>query len=673
MSTQKPPPGSAESGSRRFLRDFALGLILVLASAGALAFLRSVSGYRAFALDEGAVDLVARADPAERTKRGGLKLLKRGRDEDRIELGQVEVAPGRSYLLVARVTAGKGMALVALTPGEQVARWRFRRQPGDKESARVVRADELPEEVRLAALNAGDRAVEVPTLVLYPLAHARRWLDSAAAALLLLAPLGFLLVHRRRLLRGLREPRGPDDAVFALLLFGLCLFCFHRAPVNQAIDTRYMTVVSHGFLRTGEIALPDNFQPRGSRYWIQEIGGRRFHFQSPAPSVLDAPTVAVFEAFGVSPVAGDGEYDPRAELRIQTFQAALLAAALCVVLYGIARARDLSPLVALGWTTAFAAGTQILSTVSRPYWTHAWGVLLTAAALLLLLRPPRGRETLSVALAATCTAWVFYCRAPAVLSVMGLTFVAWLLHRWRRFWLFAAVGSAWAGLLALFSLRVYDLLLPPYMFAAQVESGRLDVARVGRYVYPNYLLGSWFSPGRGLFVYTPILVAVLWLVASRWRRLPSKPLALTALAVFLGHTWLLVHTHTWLAGASYGARQFADVIVWFFLLAVLASEARAARPATGPTWRRRLALVFGALLVAASVFVNVRGAVARETWQWNLVRRIEGWGVPEGREPFVGPAWAWSWRYPQFLAGLVPPPPSADRGPEPEPEPEPEG
>jgi peptidoglycan/LPS O-acetylase OafA/YrhL len=116
--------------------------------------------------------------------------------------------------------------------------------------------------------------------------------------------------------------------------------------------------------------------------------------------------------------------------------------------------------------------------------------------------------------------------------------------------------------------------------------------------------------------------------------------------------WLLAQTSVWAGGQSYGARQLSDVLVWFFVLGVLAVEVVASEwPETG---RRRRLWLGGSLaaLLAFSIFVNARGAYSKATWRWNTFDRPPAWALQGGRSRF-DPSWVWNWRYPQFMAGLL--------------------
>jgi len=112
---------------------------------------------------------------------------------------------------------------------------------------------------------------------------------------------------------------------------------------------------------------------------------------------------------------------------------------------------------------------------------------------------------------------------------------------------------------------------------------------------------------------------------------------LTALDITVGASviasWMLVSAFpSWWAGWSYGPRFLTDVmpmILWF-LPPVLAAMAD----------RRRVGLaIVATLLIAVSIAIHARGALAPSTAEWNW--RPTDIGVDRGR--------LWDWSDPQFL------------------------
>ncbi|MGH6890778.1 MAG: hypothetical protein ACREEP_00820, partial [Dongiaceae bacterium] len=107
----------------------------------------------------------------------------------------------------------------------------------------------------------------------------------------------------------------------------------------------------------------------------------------------------------------------------------------------------------------------------------------------------------------------------------------------------------------------------------------------------------------------------------------------------------------WDGGGSIGPRYLTDILPWLVLLAILGVRARADATGAPSTARRRLStyaeLVAGLLLLALSVFINGRSATSHAVWVWSAYLTPD----PEERRPRI-----MDWRYPQWLAGMIPPP-----------------
>jgi hypothetical protein len=328
--------------------------------------------------------------------------------------------------------------------------------------------------------------------------------------------------------------------------------------------------------------------------------------------------------------------------RILAAIAAFLAALLCAVLYHLARL-FLRPLSALAATGLCAFGTQVFSSLSRPYWTHSWAVLLLTLALYLVLSPRLGRHPAAHVAAATLLSWAVACRPIYAISAAMVTALVFVRYRRGFPWL-VATGAVWLGLLLFASFRMFGGL-SPYV---SVDAGLFESAGPGLGRIADGALGTLISPARGLLLYVPLAAWVLWETARQWRRLPSRSLAKIALAAFVLH-WLTISAFpVWWGGQSFGPRLLVDALPWLFLLGVLAVAARY-EGEDRRSWSPASAAVL-AVVAALSVTVNTRGAVARETWAWRSWER-----PPRSTASFFEPAWAWNWRYPQFTAGLLPP------------------
>lgn len=566
-------------------------------------------------------------------------------------LAGVELTEGQSRLVVIGVADGAGFGLQINDRQTrkviEILRVPSRANPG--EHFVVLDSRRLPAAIQLVVWNRGRSELVIEGVELRDLRPGYRWARRLAWLIGPVLLIVLLAIHRQGLARYFFDGGGAEveypqrrwDIAVVALVFLFCFSVFYRSPVQQILDSKFITAVSHSLITNGSLALPANFVP-GRRvdkiYALQRVDGKIYHSFSSAPAVLNVPFVALYEVAGISPVTSEGEFLSHNELRILRFAAAAVAAALCGVFFLTARVW-LPPGLSLGLTLVFAFGTQIYSSISRPYWSHSWSSLLLATALFLLVSPRWKDRSGAYVLMSTLLCWAYFCRPPMSLAILG---VALLILVTRRAFLgpFLVTGGIWASLFVLYSWRTFGSWLPPYFMSSHLESGRLAGGLLLS-SYPKGVLGTLVSPGRGLFVYVPIFVLILWIVIRRWKWIPDKALAVTALGVGFAHWQLFSLFRNWWGGQSFGPRLMSDLVPWFFLLAVLGVAAmRAARFAGEFRWTS-LKRVGVALIVTISIFINMRGAISMEAQR--------GAGI-------------WNWRYPSFLAGIIPHPHATPAG-----------
>ena len=423
---------------------------------------------------------------------------------------------------------------------------------------------------------------------------------------------------------------GHHDRLIALLLLVICALAYHRAPAHQVYDWRYVTAVSHSLLHEGRLSLPRELLNH-SKYRLQEIEGKVYHLFPAAPAVLNVPLLALYEGLGTSIYDETGRFDLSAERRVLRVGAALVTAGTVALLYLVARF-----FLGAGWavplTLVFAFGTSLFSTASRPYWSHAWAVFFLSLGMFCLLAPASRRPWLRDAVGATALSWSFFCRPPLALAVLALALFV-VLGRRRRLLPLALVGGGWAALFVGHSVWVFGQLLPPYFGTAHASSGRLELAYLLR-VNSEAALGTLFSPARGLFFFTPILLVILLALVWGWRALDRRQrrLAKLGLGVMLAHWHLVSSFRPWTGGASFGPRLFTDLLPWFLVLGAMAMGATLARAAAGARLGARRWAAVALLMTLASLFIHSRGATERLT--------TRHWGI-------------WNWRFPPFMLGVI--------------------
>jgi hypothetical protein len=241
-------------------------------------------------------------------------------------------------------------------------------------------------------------------------------------------------------------------------------------------------------------------------------------------------------------------------------------------------------------------------------------------------------------LLASLLSWMYFVYPLYSVHLVGVSIYILLFHR-RQFNKFAVTGLAWLSGLILYSWHNFGQVLPNYF-----KGGRLGFT--GIWVA---LPGNLISPSRGLLVFVPVIFFVAYLLIRYRANLCCRRLVILALSIVGGHLVIVSSFAHWWGGHSFGPRFTTGTVPWIVFLAILGlaamSQSRVHQAGIGRL-KQRLALSIGVILLAAGVFANARGALSAETLAWNS-RPLN---VDEHPERL------WSWRYPQFLAGLLPPP-----------------
>lgn len=467
------------------------------------------------------------------------------------------------------------------------------------------------------------------------------------------------------------------DFLNGALIFVLSLLVFWFSPVHQVTDSQYSMLLSESLLRHRSFVLDgfnlprlepnvstrDHYVMNGDIWQLELAQGHIYYYFPPGSSILSLPFVTVANALGISAANSDGTYNLENEKRIQTAQAAILMALLATVFYFTSRL--ILPHV---WSVVIALaggfGTQIWSTASRGLWSHTWAAFLTASIIYFLVAGEVGRRNINPLVMASLLAWLYFVRPIGSIVAGAMTIYILFFHR-DLFVRYAITGILWlAGFIA-YSLIHFERPLPSYYQAGRLRFDLLPVA----------LAGNILSPSRGLFVYVPALLFVIYLVIRYRKHLPLNRLVGLSLAIcglhilfasMFANLW-----GDWWGGASFGPRYSTEIVPWFVLLTILGLKGRMmadehfaaeaitpvdslpdARVSMFPARNRLLArgeIVIGALLLGLSILVNARGATSWDTWKWSQ---------PSTDQQLR--ALLWDWRHPQFLAGLQSPAPPVE-------------
>ncbi|HKZ01375.1 MAG TPA: hypothetical protein VJ180_04005, partial [Pyrinomonadaceae bacterium] len=443
------------------------------------------------------------------------------------------------------------------------------------------------------------------------------------------------------------------------------------------------------------VSTRDQYVMNGDIWQLELARGHIYYYFPPGSSILSLPFVTVSNALGISAANTDGTYNPENETRIQTTLAAILMAFLAAVFYFTSRLilpQVWSVLIAL----AGSFGTQIWSTASRGLWSHTWAAVLTGLIVYFLVAGEVGRRKINPILVASLLAWLYFVRPNG--SIVGSAVTVYIFFFQRELSArYALTGALWLAGFVAYSWIHFGKPLPSYYRAGRLRFDLLPVA----------LAGNILSPSRGLFIYVPALLFVVYLLIRYRKSLPLNRLVGLSLAICALHILFASMFANlwgdWWGGASFGARYTTELVPWFVLLTVLGWKGRmtardlckpgsanrltderldyTARVAatkaipstkshesheiTQKTFRagfsntkqgaqaRRFAykteIVAALLLLGLSIFINARGATSLDTWKWSQ---------PSTDQQLR--AQLWDWRHPQFLAGLQPPAPPVE-------------
>ena len=426
--------------------------------------------------------------------------------------------------------------------------------------------------------------------------------------------------------------------IAGLLLLVITGAVFMLSHNRQIADSKYSMLVSESLLhhRTFTLdnyAFPDAKEPNApgwhGSYQLQLKNSHVYYYLPPGSPILSLPWVALMNVAGISAANPDGTYNPRGERIIQASLASLLMAAFAVLIFFSGRL-----LLPLSWSLliAFGAafGTQVLSTASRGVWSDTWGILLVGIVVWMLLANESGCQIRPMLLA-TLLAWSYIVRPTNSLAVIAVTVYMFLFCR-AMLVRYLVAGAAWLGAFIAYSWYHFDQTLPDYYLASRLTFQSFWIA----------LAGNLISPSRGLLVFVPIVIFVMYLLVRYASDLPFRRLAVLSLAIVVAHLVVISGFPHWWGGHGFGPRFTTGLIPWFVLLAILAVKANLAwrekHDIGSQRWRAEVA--FGALLLLISVGINARGAMNGATAVWNQ----KPVNVDEHPERI------WDWKHPQFLA-----------------------
>ena len=422
-------------------------------------------------------------------------------------------------------------------------------------------------------------------------------------------------------------------ALIFLVVFGVYLY----SPIIISSDSRWVIPTAESLMTEGNTDL-DEFAETAQPNYAYSVVQANDHIYSLFPIGTVVVALPFVQLYSVAPqlfdiVPGFRSMAERVQRRtkraptvldaaplLERFVGSLTAALTAVTLFALALlslGHGQSTFVAL----VFAFGTSSWSIASRGLWQHGPSMLFLSLALLTLVRAEvRGRPVILSGVFLACA----YVIRPTNAIPLAL-FSLYILHRFPR------ERLGYLGALALplvpwfmYNFAIYDTPLSPYYLPGR--EGYSTTVRAA-------LWGHLFSPGRGLFVYSPVLLFALIALAQAFRRGTGTACSALLVACIFLHWIVVAYFPRWWGGHSYGPRLMSDMIP--FLMTGIIPLLHTWR-SVGMSRIGKLALM---IALAMSFLMHARGAWSYEPHLWN--------SKPSNVD--LHPERVWDWRDPPFL------------------------
>jgi Dolichyl-phosphate-mannose-protein mannosyltransferase len=284
-------------------------------------------------------------------------------------------------------------------------------------------------------------------------------------------------------------------------------------------------------------------------WFLQRINGHVVSAYPPWAGVLAVPVYLLPVLAGVSPQA--------AMIHDLEKLSATLITALSVILLLWTLRRLTSEGIAWSVAIVYAFGTSSFSSSSQALWQHGPSQLFLTLTIYWLVK---GRDQPKFsAYAGLALGSAIICRPSNAFIVIPIAAYVLLRHRDQ------IIGFCLAALPPFLGFVTYNTIYNGSPLSIGFPGGNIDPLRlisVGAYMFqtPLYegLAGVLVSPGRGLFVYSPIfLVSVVGIAMIWWQpeQVLLKCLSFAPVTIIL----LTSKWAVWWGGGSYGPRLLADI------------------------------------------------------------------------------------------------------------------
>lgn len=396
--------------------------------------------------------------------------------------------------------------------------------------------------------------------------------------------------------------------IIASCLFLLVLFVHGNSRVIVATDSMWSVYLAQSFIKDGDLILDEyrSLAKERKNYGLRKRKGQFYSYFPVGTALMATPFIWAYNQ-SLPNIAEVLPGFPRgksvAELSAENMNLALQRViassfvALTVVIIFIFASQYLSlyPAAFVALVAAFCS--PLWSTASRGLWQHGPSALLISLAMLFTSRVKR--EPILAGFSGALMAFAYVVRPTN--AVAFLCFGAFLLISNREAFRIYVISALLIFIPFLtFSYDFFSRILPPYYNANRLHIG---------WHVPQALMANLFSPNRGLFFLSPILLPALLTMYKTLRSFEITSFSFTVLLAFAGHLLAVSLFPEWWGGHAFGPRYMTETVpyvCYFFIIWLQTVKLE----------RMKAALL--ALALVISFFIHYQGATDFKTFLWNV-------------------------------------------------------
>lgn len=418
-----------------------------------------------------------------------------------------------------------------------------------------------------------------------------------------------------------------------VFLFILIFFIYHLSPVITSSDS--ITVISSAtsIITEGNADLNEYpiFNAAPLPYQVEKINDRLYPYYPIGAIVFFTPFVLffnlsykiLFHSDLIELLYGDPQ------LGLEKFIASVINAFVIYIFYLLAlKATKNNIARSLIASLIFALCTSMWSMSSRALWQHGPSILMMVASIYILITAEQEKKQgKNIPYIGLFMAAAYTIRPTNFLPALLFTVYVFLYHR-RQLWRFLFYALLVAVPFFIYNLSVYHQLLPMYFTPREILANP-------RFFYS--LAVQFFSPGRGLFLFSPILLFSFYGIYLKYKNKSFYKFDYFLLLIALGHTIIAGAFIEWWYGHAIGPRLLIETlpILLYFMIPVI-GELKIT------DWRQKIITVLFISAALASLFIHYRSSTNQAVWLWNI----------KTVDVNKNPARVWDWCDIQFLNGI---------------------